>query len=80
MQSARENGTAKKESGNFINPLTGGPMCVIISHVGAENNRSTKNGPVVQLVRTLACHARGHEFESRPGRDADLLIPRQTPL
>ena len=25
-------------------------------------------GPVVQLVRTLACHARGHEFESRPGR------------
>ena len=28
-------------------------------------------GPVVQLVRTLACHARGHEFESRPGRSMD---------
>ena len=25
-------------------------------------------GPVVQLVRTLACHARGHGFESHPGR------------
>ena len=23
------------------------------------------NGDIVQLVRTLACHARGHEFESR---------------
>ena len=30
---------------------------------------STKNnGPVVQLVRTLACHARGREFEPHPGR------------
>ena len=27
-----------------------------------------KNGPVVQLVRTLACHARGRRFESVPGR------------
>ena len=26
------------------------------------------DGPVVQLVRTLACHARGREFESHPGR------------
>ena len=26
------------------------------------------NGPVVQLVRTLACHARGRRFESVPGR------------
>ena len=25
-------------------------------------------GPVVQLVRTLACHARGREFEPHPGR------------
>ena len=25
-------------------------------------------GPVVQLVRTLACHARGREFESLLGR------------
>ena len=30
-------------------------------------------GPVVQLVRTLACHARGREFEPHPGRHyADL--------
>ena len=26
------------------------------------------NGLVVQLVRTLACHARGRGFESLPGR------------
>ena len=30
-------------------------------------------GPVVQLVSTLACHARGRGFESHPGRTfADL--------
>ena len=28
----------------------------------------TKSGPVVQLVRTLACHARGRRFEPVPGR------------
>ena len=28
----------------------------------------TKYGPVVQLVRTLACHARGRRFEPVPGR------------
>ena len=28
----------------------------------------TINGPVVQLVRTLACHARGRRFEPVPGR------------
>ena len=27
-------------------------------------------GPVVQLVRTLACHARGRGFESHPGRQS----------
>ncbi len=33
-------------------------------------------GPVVQLVRTLACHARGREFEPHPGRQyADLAHP-----
>ncbi len=26
-------------------------------------------GPVAQLVRALACHARGHGFEPRLGRD-----------
>ena len=28
----------------------------------------THYGPVVQLVRTLACHARGRRFEPVPGR------------
>ena len=30
--------------------------------------RQRKDGPVVQLVRTLACHARGRGFEPHPGR------------
>ena len=31
-----------------------------------------KNGPVVQLVRMPPCHGGGHEFESRPGRHAEI--------
>ena len=34
------------------------------------------NGPVVQLVRTLACHARGHGFESRSGRSVEVKTRR----
>ncbi len=30
-------------------------------------------GPVVQLVRTLACHARGRRFEPVPGRFIDFV-------
>ena len=30
-------------------------------------------GPVVQSVRTLACHARGRGFESHPGRHASFI-------
>ena len=30
-------------------------------------------GPVVQLVRTLACHARGRRFEPVPGRHFFIL-------
>ena len=29
-------------------------------------------GPVVQLVRTLACHARGRQFEPDSGRHLPL--------
>ena len=36
--------------------------------IGSSPIVSTKIGPVVQLVRTLACHARGRGFESHPGR------------
>ena len=39
------------------------PYC---SHHGVQQH--PKCGPVVQLVRTLACHARGRGFESHPGR------------
>ena len=35
---------------------------------GSIPDAPTKYGPVVQLVRTLACHARGRGFESHPGR------------
>ena len=34
---------------------------------------SCVSGPVVQLVRTLACHARGRGFESHPGRQPKQL-------
>ena len=33
-------------------------------------------GPVVQLVRTLACHARGQGFESPSGRQYKRLTER----
>ena len=31
-------------------------------------------GPVVQLVRTLACHARGRGFEPHPGRQIFAFV------
>ena len=31
-------------------------------------SKQSRFGPVVQLVRTLACHARGRGFEPHPGR------------
>ena len=36
--------------------------------IGSSPIVSTTYGPVVQLVRTLACHARGQGFESPSGR------------
>ena len=32
------------------------------------------DGPVVQLVRTLACHARGRGFEPHPGRHFSFIF------
>ena len=36
----------------------------------------TTFGPVVQLVRTLACHARGRRFEPVPGRHVEDENPQ----
>ena len=36
--------------------------------VSITSSKSLAYGPVVQLVRTLACHARGQGFESPSGR------------
>ena len=36
------------------------------------------SGLVVQLVRTLACHARGRGFEPHPGRHLPLQLSRQS--
>ena len=33
-----------------------------------QNSKETYNGALVQLVRMPACHAGGHEFESRTHR------------
>lgn len=35
-------------------------------------------GPIVQLVRMLACHARGREFKSRWGRQAQNKLLRSS--
>ena len=39
-----------------------------IRRSGVRSSSGKRNGPVVQLVRTLACHARGRRFEPVPGR------------
>ncbi len=44
---------------------------IINNAVGAEAP-SAKHGPVVQLVRTLACHARGRRFDPVPDRQRTL--------
>ena len=49
------------------------------SALQAEGHRfepcnSHQIGPVVQLVRTLACHARGRGFEPHPGRQFDASV------
>ncbi len=38
----------------------------MVLYISRQHNRDY--GPVVQLVRTLACHARGQGFESPSGR------------
>ena len=53
--------------------MTVGTLSAIITNVAAakENKHGGQQagyGPVVQLVRTLACHARGRQFEPDPGR------------
>ena len=36
--------------------------------VAPRQGDTLEHGPVVQLVRTLACHARGRQFEPDSGR------------
>ena len=48
------------------------PLCYNKQVVGAEHRTDDVPGPVVQLVRTLACHARGRGFESHPDRHLSL--------
>ena len=43
---------------------------VLYNHIHCPEVRVC--GPVVQLVRTLACHARGRRFEPVPGRHAAM--------
>ena len=45
-----------------------GPPKVNFLVKSESENIITKYGPVVQLVRTLACHARGRGFEPHPDR------------
>ena len=45
-----------------------GSAVIIINVAAATAAQQAGYGPVVQLVRTLACHARGRRFEPDPGR------------
>ena len=45
--------------------------------IGSSPIVPTMDGPVVQLVRTLACHARGQGFESPSGRHSIKVQPLQ---
>ena len=60
---------SKKIKKSLKKGLTFPPSADIIINVAAAT-AVTKlgNGPVVQLVRTLACHARGRQFEPDSGR------------
>ena len=52
--------------------LTFGGTPVIINNVADGMLLCELYGLVVQLVRTLACHARGRGFEPHPGRQPIL--------
>ena len=64
---------SKKIFGFFLKIcLTQAALIAIIIYVAAVRRQPDAKregfGPVVQLVRTLACHARGRQFEPDPGR------------
>ena len=50
------------------------PRC---RNMGAGYCTHSKWGPVVQLVRTLACHARGQGFESPSGRHQKIFAEQK---
>ena len=62
--------SSKRNKKNSKNLLTNRNACGIILNVlrGTQTSARIQNGLVVQLVRTLACHARGRGFEPHPGR------------
>ena len=53
--------------------LTRAIIVIVVAAVSKTGRSSYGNGPVVQLVRTLACHARGRGFEPLPGRHYAVL-------
>ena len=56
-----------------------------MSYLCTRKTERTNAGAVVQLVRILACHARGRGFESRPHRKEEsfetllFLFTKRTP-
>ena len=40
-----------------------------------SGEKISRNGPVAQLVRALACHARGRGFDPHPDRHFDKIQP-----
>ena len=45
-----------------------------MSYLCTRKTERTNAGAVVQLVRILACHARGRGFESRPHRKSKSVF------
>ena len=68
----RHSGTNRKEQGSIAQ--LGEHLPYKQGVTGSSPVVSTRRGPVVQLVRTLACHARGREFEPHPGRHFPLFV------
>ena len=50
-----------------------------MSEISGVGRKSAESGPVVQLVRTLPCHGRGHEFESRSDRHCGFSSSGRAP-
>ena len=78
MTKATGCGIMRKSSGEILCGM-GGSIAQLGEHLPYKQGVTGSspvvptNGPVVQLVRTLACHARGRGFDPHPSRQIILV-------